>query len=76
MKIPLLLVGIFFVGNCVLFGQITVDDAGYTDEQLVRDVLINSNCAETSNYSSFTGTAQNINGIAYFNANGSDFPYN
>lgn len=62
---------------CALMGhaQIVVDTGTYTVEQLVRDVLINSNCAETSNYTSFTGTAQGVNGIGYFNANGSGFQY-
>jgi len=58
-----------------LFGQFIVDDTGYTVEELVRDILVDSNCAETSNYSSFTGTSQNVNGIGYFNANRTDFPY-
>ncbi len=65
----------FLVGNYALFGQIRVDDSGYTVEQLVRDVLINSNCAETLNYSSLTGTVENINGIGYFNADDTDFPF-
>ncbi len=63
------------MGNYVLFGQIEVDDSGYTVEELVSEVLINSNCAETSNYTSYTGTAQNVNGIGYFNADNTDFPY-
>jgi len=63
------------MGNYALFGQIEVDDSGYTVEELVSDVLINSNCAETSNYTSYTGTAQNVNGIGYFNADNTDFPY-
>ncbi|MGB6150409.1 MAG: choice-of-anchor L domain-containing protein [Pricia sp.] len=75
MKIGVLFIGICFMGTYALSGQIRVDDSGYTDEQLVRDVLINSNCAETSNYISFTGTDQNINGIGYFEANGTNFPY-
>lgn len=58
-----------------LFGQFQVDDTNYTVEELVRDVLVDSNCAETSNYTSFTGTSQNVNGIGYFNANRTDFPY-
>lgn len=58
-----------------LFGQFQVDDINYTIEELVRDVLVDSNCAETSNYTSFTGTSQNVNGIGYFNANKTDFPY-
>ncbi|HEA20687.1 hypothetical protein LCGC14_0917100 [marine sediment metagenome] len=75
MKIVVLIIGVFCMGTYGLFAQITVDDSGYTVEELVRDVLINSNCAETSKYSSFTGKDQNINGIAYFEANGTDFPY-
>ena len=75
MKITVLSICISIMGSFALIGQINVDDTGYTDEELVRDVLINTNCAQTSNYSSSTGTAQNINGIAYFEANGSDFAY-
>ena len=75
MKITVLSSIVFLMGNCALSAQITVDDTGYTDEELVSDVLIDSDCAETSNYSSFTGTDQNINGIAYFESNGSDFPF-
>ncbi|WP_420319939.1 choice-of-anchor L domain-containing protein [Flagellimonas sp.] len=56
------------------FGQITVDP-DYTVERLVREVLVNSSCAETSNYRSSTGTAFGINGIGYFNGNGSKFTY-
>ena len=68
-------ISLFCTGCFVLTGQISVDDSGYTVEELVREVLIKSDCAETSNYSSLTGTSQNINGIGYFNRNGSDFPY-
>jgi len=58
-----------------LFAQFIVEDTGYTVEELVRDVLVDSNCAETSNYTSFTGIEERINGIGYFNANNTDFPY-
>lgn len=75
MKIGVLIIFLFLAGNYALFGQIKVDDSGYTVEQLVRDVLVNSNCAETSNYTSFTGTEQNVNGIGYFNANGTGFAF-
>ncbi|MEM9142359.1 MAG: choice-of-anchor L domain-containing protein [Bacteroidota bacterium] len=54
--------------------QIQVDVA-YTAEELVRDVLVASGCAETSNYSSFTGTSQSVNGIGYFSADRTDFPF-
>ncbi len=46
-----------------------------TVEELVRDVLVNSSCATVSNFVSFTGDASGINGIGYFNANGSNFPF-
>ncbi len=55
--------------------QIVVDTTSYTVEQLVSDILVNSNCAETSNYSSSTGIAQGIDGIGYFNNNNSRFQY-
>lgn len=44
-------------------------------ERLVNEVLINSSCAETSNYRSSTGTNFGVNGIGYFESNGSKFPY-
>ncbi|CAZ96954.1 T9SS type B sorting domain-containing protein [Zobellia galactanivorans] len=58
-----------------LWAQIRVDDTTYSVEELVRDILVDSNCAETSNYSSKTGSAEGLNGIGYFQANGTDFPY-
>lgn len=58
-----------------------VDNTTYTVEQLVNDVLINSECAQISNitYSTginFTNDEGQIgpNGIAYFEKNGSSFP--
>ena len=75
MKSTSLVFCMLFMGPFSLFAQITVDDANYTVEELVRDVLINSNCAVTSNYTSFTGIDQNVNGIGYFDGNGTDFPY-
>jgi gliding motility-associated-like protein len=60
---------------------IVVDTTTYTVEQLVNDVLINSECAQISNITWSTGTAftngsgeLNPNGIAYFEKNGSSFP--
>ena len=58
-----------------LYAQITVDDTSYTTQQLVENVLINSACATTSGYQSGTGLAVGINGIGYFERNGSDFPF-
>jgi len=57
------------------FSQITIDES-LTIQELVEDVLINSSCAEVSNFSSITGTDfGDLNGIAAFDANGSDFPF-
>ncbi|MHA3789513.1 choice-of-anchor J domain-containing protein [Flavobacterium hauense] len=60
---------------------IVVDNTTYTVEQLVNDVLINSECAQISNITYSTGTAftnefgeVGPNGIAYFEKNGSSFP--
>ena len=73
MKKILLFVFTFY--SFVIFGQITIDET-LTAQQLVEDVLINSPCAEVSNISQKTGTDfGNVNGIASFDANGSDFPF-
>lgn len=60
---------------------ILVDNTTYTVEQLVNDVLINSECAQISNITWSTGTnftngagEAGPNGIAYFEKNGSSFP--
>ncbi|MFS4416740.1 choice-of-anchor L domain-containing protein [Maribacter sp. 2307ULW6-5] len=58
----------------VIRGQFEVDTSR-SIEELVVDVLINSSCAETSNYSASTGSAFGFNGIGYFNANDTRFPY-
>ena len=63
---------------------IAVNDTQYTVEQLVTDVLFSGDCAQVSNVTWSTGTnfpdpsnvfGDNPNGIAYFNKNGSDFPF-
>ena len=56
---------------------ITVNQTTYTEEQLISDVLINENCAQVSNINYITGTNYGAahNGIGYFDANGSDFPF-
>ncbi len=57
------------------FAQITID-ASLTTQELVQDVLITGSCAETSNFSSLTGTDfGDVNGIGAFDSNGSDFPF-
>lgn len=54
----------------------------YTNEELIKKVLINNNCLEISDISSKTGldfnTAEelyNPNGIGFFSQNGSNFPF-
>jgi len=57
------------------FSQITVDET-LTAQQLVEDILVNSTCAEVSNFIQQTGTDfGDDNGIAFFDGNGSDFPF-
>ncbi len=56
------------------FSQIVVDDQTYTTTQLVKDILVNSPCAQVENISSSTGTAFGNNGIAYFERGTSSFP--
>lgn len=52
---------------------ITVSTSQYTVEELVRDVLIDSPCAEVSNITYSTGTGQDI-GIGYFENTNPNFP--
>lgn len=56
---------------------IAIDQTTYTEEQLISDVLVNENCAQVSNLNYSTGTNYGAlhNGIGYFDANGSDFPF-
>jgi gliding motility-associated-like protein len=54
---------------------ISVDQNTYTVEQLVKDVLINDQCATITNIVSSTGTDfGSTNGIGYFSSNGVSFP--
>ncbi|MDB2493216.1 gliding motility-associated C-terminal domain-containing protein [Flavobacteriaceae bacterium] len=54
---------------------ISVDQNIYTVEQLVKDVLINNQCATITNIVSLTGTDfGSTNGIGYFSSNGASFP--
>ena len=56
-------------------GQITIDET-FTAQELIQDILIDSPCAEVTNVGQRTGTDfGNVNGIGYFNANGSNFPF-
>lgn len=54
---------------------VAISTTQYTHEELVRDILIDSDCASVSNITSFTGTDYNVNGIAYFENNGSSLPF-
>jgi large repetitive protein len=56
---------------------LAIDETTYTPEQLITDVLIDENCAQATNINYSTGTNYGAphNGIAYFNRNGSDFPF-
>lgn len=55
---------------------ISTNNTQYTTLQLVEDVFLNSTCASVTNVTSSTGTNfGSTNGIAYFNQNGSDFPF-
>lgn len=55
---------------------ITTNDTQYTNVQLVEDVLFNSTCATVTNVTTSTGSNfGSVNGIGYFNRNGSTFPF-
>ncbi|SEA17075.1 choice-of-anchor L domain-containing protein [Bizionia paragorgiae] len=55
---------------------ITTSVDTYTVEELVSDVLVNSPCSNVSNITWSTGTNfGSTNGIGYFDANGSNFPF-
>ena len=70
-----LLLSLLWLIPSALFSQITINET-LTTQQLVEDVLINASCAGTDNFSQSTGTNfGNVNGIASFDANGSDFPF-
>jgi len=55
---------------------IITDETTYTIEELVEDVLIDTDCSLVSNITFSTGTNfGSTNGIGYFEANGSSFPF-
>ncbi len=67
---------LFLLFPAISFAQyISIDDT-YTAQQLVQDVLINSDCATVSNFSAsgdtFSGSEKSF---AFFTANGSNFPF-
>ena len=68
----LVLVFLFSLGASAQ--QITVTDNNHTVQQLIQDVLVDGACAQTSNWTSSTGTPTN-NGIGYYEKNGANFPF-
>ncbi|MGJ8665731.1 MAG: choice-of-anchor L domain-containing protein, partial [Patiriisocius sp.] len=70
----ILFISLFFTSFLGL-SQITVDET-LTTQELVEDILINSPCADVSNFIQSTGSDfGDVNGIAAFNGNGSTFPF-
>ncbi|OUS01278.1 hypothetical protein A9Q86_05685, partial [Flavobacteriales bacterium 33_180_T64] len=60
----------------ILGENIVVDQTTFTVEELVQDVLINSECAQVSNITFSTGTNfGDDNGIGYFINDGTIFPF-
>lgn len=69
---------IFFLLPCLAIGQnIRVDAQGYSAQELVEDVLINSSCIENVTVTNVVGGNFNSNdrSYGYFEANGSNFPF-
>ena len=66
---------IFFGANTTIFAQyLTVNDS-YTAQQLVQDVLVNSPCANVSNFSVSGGNfASGEKSYGFFDAGSSGFP--
>lgn len=55
---------------------ITTSDTEYTVEELIQDVLIDSECNQVFNITWSTGTDfGSTNGIGYFDGNGSEWPF-
>lgn len=72
------LLALLCIGASVSAQQhITVDTNTYNTQQLIEDVLITGDCANTSSWTSRTGINYNQtqNGIGYFEQNGSTFPF-
>lgn len=76
MRYPLLILVFFW--NSILIGQNIVTDASmYTVQELVEDVLINSNCLGNVQVTSFGGPSFSGGDLSYgyFDSNGADFPF-
>jgi len=75
MSMKKILLFVFVLYCSVGMSQIIIDET-LTAQQLIQDILIDSPCAEVTNVGQRTGTDfGNVNGIGYFNANGSNFPF-
>lgn len=61
---------LFLCINVTVFGQGISVSNSYTSTQLVNDILINNTCGQAYNI-----TSQGNCGIAYFNAENSNFPF-
>ncbi|MGK0211301.1 MAG: hypothetical protein ACI9D4_001625 [Polaribacter sp.] len=73
MKHKLLLFLLIFTTFC--FGQITIDQTN-TEQELIEDVLIGNPNFPSSNFGMSTGTDYgDVNGIAAFNKNATDFAF-
>ena len=67
----------FLFSNYLIAQNIQVDSQSYTPQQLIEDILIDSNCISNVVVTNvvggnFGGTEQSY---GYFNANGSTFPF-
>jgi gliding motility-associated-like protein len=77
MKIVLRIIFLFFVcsTDTLVAQYIQVDDT-YSSQQLIQDILVNSPCANVTNFSvsgdTFSGSQQSF---GYFNAGASTFPF-
>lgn len=71
-KILSLFIGLY---SCVSFAQVIAIDDNRTSDDLVRNVLVNSPCANVANVTSRTGTFYgSSNGIGYFTNTNPAFP--
>ncbi len=57
-----------------LQGQISVN-TNFTAAELVTDILVNNGCAQTANHTSSTGDSFGFDGIGFFSAANTDFPF-
>ena len=74
MKFSLIFVA--FLISFFSYGQFVAIDENYSTQELVENFFISNSSVGASNFSQSTGIDfGNVNGIAAFTANGSDFPF-